>query len=480
MAEKGDSDGREGGKNDSREGEVVKRGRGRPKKTAGGTAEAKIMKKFLENKEEVIFGKSSKIQHTPEKSGQGKQSQGEDGEEETAFTDGGMKASEGEGEKTDTVNEETDDDKEREGCEKEEEREGEASDDSKERHTRQVEGIPRDENSGADGDKEKEEKGNAYEGMSESVSESVVTRALVAKMSELEARLNQLADRLEKEERGKTRLEEKYKNSSEIVKNMEIEIAQLYEIGKRDRIRIEELENRLAKATKTRDENDNVEGIEVNRTTERVKGGEGGEKGEEGFSTAIDNIQDIENIEEESENSAGEGASEGGYEDRKYLHCIPTRLGEGERQREMEERELRKKNLMIRGIRTVGKGLKEEVKKVIKEQMGIEIYIKKVATVGGGLLVELESFSNKIDIIKRKGKLRGINLWIQDDFTPREKEVQEWLEMVAEEEGKRGHEVKTSYQKIMVDGEWYKWDEKKGAIEPMDFQEKRGEQKSSK
>lgn len=357
---------------------------------------------------------------------------------------------------------------------------GEASDDSKGRHTRQVEGTRREENSGADRDKEKEEEDNAYEGRSESVSEPVVTRALVAKMSELEVRLNQLADRLEKEEREKTRLEEKYKNVSEIVKNMEIEIAQLYEIRKIDRIRIEELENRLAKAMKTRDENDNVEGIEVNRTIERAKGGAGGDKREEGDSTAIDNIQDIENIEEESENSAGEGESVGGYEDRKYLHCIPTRLGEGERQREMEERELRKKNLMIRGIRTVGKGLKEEVKKVIKEQMGIEIYIKKVATVGGGLLVELESFSNKIDIIKRKGKLRGINLWIQDDYTPREKEVQEWLEMVAEEEGKRGHEVKTSYQKIMIDGEWYKWDEKKGAIEPMDFQEKRGEQKSLK
>lgn len=132
MAEKGDGNGGEGGKNGSIDEEVVKRGRGRPIKTAGGTAEAKIVKKFLENKEEVIFGKSSEIQP--------------DGEEETAFTDGAgdMKATEGERGKTDTANEtvmlEKDDDKEREGGEKEEEREGETTDDSKERHTRQRRG----------------------------------------------------------------------------------------------------------------------------------------------------------------------------------------------------------------------------------------------------------------------------------------------------------------------------------------------------
>lgn len=76
---------------------------------------------------------------------------------------------------------------------------------------------------------------------------------------------------------------------------------------------------------------------------------------------------------------------------------------------------------MIKGVRTVGKGLKEEVKRVIKELMKVEIYIKRVKALEGGLLIELESFSNKIDILKRKGMLRGINLWIEDDYTRREK-----------------------------------------------------------
>lgn len=40
---------------------------------------------------------------------------------------------------------------------------------------------------------------------------------------------------------------------------MEVEIARLYENGKRDRLRIMELEKRLSKAVETRDENNSIE-----------------------------------------------------------------------------------------------------------------------------------------------------------------------------------------------------------------------------
>lgn len=99
------------------------------------------------------------------------------------------------------------------------------------------------------------------------------------------------------------------------------------------------------------------------------------------------------------------------------MKCIPKALGKGEYEWEMAERRNRKKNLLIRGIRTVGKGLKGEVKSVIKEMLGIEMYISKVTAIAGGLLVELVAFENKIEILKRKGMLKGINLWIEKDFT---------------------------------------------------------------
>lgn len=87
------------------------------------------------------------------------------------------------------------------------------------------------------------------------------------------------------------------------------------------------------------------------------------------------------------------------------------------------------------------------------------------------MLVELESFSNKIAILKRKWILRGINLRIADDYTRREKEVQGWLGMAVEEERKRRHRTKVGYLKVRVDDEWYEWNERKGEVERKNFRE---------
>lgn len=163
---------------------------------------------------------------------------------------------------------------------------------------------------------------------------------------------------------------------------------------------------------------------------------------------------------------------EGGEgESREYLRCIPKALGKGELEWEMLERKNRKKNLIIRGIRTVGKGLKGEVKSVIKKMLGIEIYISKVTAIAGGLLVKLVAFENKLEILKKKGMLKGINLWIEEDLTEREKEIQEWLGKIAKEEEEGGREVRMGYLKINIEGNWYEWDEGAGRIEPRNFRE---------
>lgn len=63
---------------------------------------------------------------------------------------------------------------------------------------------------------------------------------------------------------------------------------------------------------------------------------------------------------------------------------------------------------MIRGIITVGRWLKEDEKIVIKKFLETDTRIcKKVRVTEGWMLVQLESFSNKIDIMKRN---RMINL----------------------------------------------------------------------
>lgn len=75
--------------------------------------------------------------------------------------------------------------------------------------------------------------------------------------------------------------------------------------------------------------------------------------------------------------------------DRKYFKRVPDKLSNSEYEFEMEERECRRKNIMIRGIRMVGTGLKEEVRKVFKNFLNIDVYIKRIRAIGGGLLAEL-------------------------------------------------------------------------------------------
>lgn len=47
---------------------------------------------------------------------------------------------------------------------------------------------------------------------------------------------------------------------------------------------------------------------------------------------------------------------------------------------------------------TVGKGRKEEVKEVLKKYLRVDIYIKTIRAIGGGLVVECFTMENKVEI----------------------------------------------------------------------------------
>lgn len=79
---------------------------------------------------------------------------------------------------------------------------------------------------------------------------------------------------------------------------------------------------------------------------------------------------------------------------------------------------------MVSAIRTVGKRLKEEVKRILKSFLKIDVYIKRIRAIGGGLVVELEDIENKIEIMKYKREMREVNIWLDHDLTDREKHVQ--------------------------------------------------------
>lgn len=147
-----------------------------------------------------------------------------------------------------------------------------------------------------------------------------------------------------------------------------------------------------------------------------------------------------------------------------YQKEMPDALGEEENEWEKKERMSRKRNIFVRGVRTVGKGIKEEVTQLVKEKMGMPIYIKRVRPIGGGLVIELESFSNKLEIMKSKAKLYKIGISVENDYTEREKEVMEWLKKMEKEERENGLKVKLGYFKAQVEGLWYEWNDREGRL----------------
>lgn len=157
--------------------------------------------------------------------------------------------------------------------------------------------------------------------------------------------------------------------------------------------------------------------------------------------------------------------------EREYLKCIPERMNEREYEWEIKERKRRKNNIVIRGQAKWGRGGigVGEIKKIIKEKLGISLEVKRSREGREGMIIELGSVKQKIEIMKRKGGLKETGLWAEDDLTEREKRAQEWLWKIEEEEKRNGLEVKVGYMKIRVEGIWYNWDEEKGQIKEVTF-----------
>lgn len=65
------------------------------------------------------------------------------------------------------------------------------------------------------------------------------------------------------------------------------------------------------------------------------------------------------------------------------------------------------------------------MKGIIKNYLGVDMFIVKIRAIEGGLVIELVAMENKIEIMKRKNDLRGIGVRIADDLRDRERQVQE-------------------------------------------------------
>lgn len=96
-------------------------------------------------------------------------------------------------------------------------------------------------------------------------------RVMLCRMGELEARIDEMLNRLGREAKAREKLEERCRKQDSLLVSLDAEIARLYENQKEDRCKIKELENKLIEVCKARDENDNVNGCVVDKSSEQIR-----------------------------------------------------------------------------------------------------------------------------------------------------------------------------------------------------------------
>ena len=178
---------------------------------------------------------------------------------------------------------------------------------------------------------------------------------------------------------------------------------------------------------------------------------------------------------ERSERAAPAGQIDESRRQSTGIQAKPEALSESEWKWEYTERRKRKRNIVVRGVRAAGndRGIAREVKQLLEEKLRVVPKIVRVQRVGGGPVVTLLSMETKKAIMKRKGELGNAAIWIEDDYTTREREVEEWLKREAEKKRREGKIVRRGYMKICVNGVWWQWVEREGNLEKF-FRRERG------
>lgn len=136
------------------------------------------------------------------------------------------------------------------------------------------------------------------------------------------------------------------------------------------------------------------------------------------------------------------------------------------------EKEKRKNNIIVQGIRMDTNEpdlLKEEMLQFIESELKVKVALKGIRKIGDKIYwVELGSIDEKLKIMRNKSKLknrRGGRIYINDDMTKQQREIQGIIRKIAREEVSKGKTVKIGFGKLMINRDKYKWSVEKGMLE---------------
>lgn len=191
-------------------------------------------------------------------------------------------------------------------------------------------------------------------------------------------------------------------------------------------------------------------------------------------------IQELERVVEgmklEKEKGGGEGQSGeggGGGQERgneRVEKVWEDRMERLERRYELKEREERKRNFVLKGLGEGVGDLKVGVEEVMK-RLGVEVKAEEIRKIelggkkkGNLLIVKVGSEEEKRRVMQNKWKLKGGDIWIEEDLTWEERKIKWMIRRVAWKEEAEGRRVRVGQGKVWIEGVWWVWDEWRGEL----------------
>lgn len=137
---------------------------------------------------------------------------------------------------------------------------------------------------------------------------------------------------------------------------------------------------------------------------------------------------------------------------------------------EKQERNKRRNNTIIKGIRIDKENIVAEIEKFVNNKLHTTAIAKKAYKMRNKdnldmYMVEWENWEDKKKVMENKAKLRGQKIYIDNDLTIEEQKVQRELRSIAKEERNNGCKTKIGYRKITINNTVFIWNDNKQGIE---------------
>ena len=131
----------------------------------------------------------------------------------------------------------------------------------------------------------------------------------------------------------------------------------------------------------------------------------------------------------------------------------------------------RRNNITLRGEDLPRKETpKDMVEYVLRHELQVEAEIEEAYWVGRGekrglLIAKLKSWQQKRTVMLKKNTLKDKRLFIDNDLTKKEREIQKNIKDIVKAEREQGAKVKIGYRKVKINDKTFIWKEDGGLKE---------------